>query len=66
MGLDVRLPLGLLLVSVGAVLVIYGVAADPAIYARSLGVNINALWGVVLMAVGGAALGLAVRSKGGP
>lgn len=37
MGLDIRLPIGLLFVLLGAVLVLYGLAADPAIYVRSLG-----------------------------
>lgn len=52
MGLDIRLPIGLLFVSLGSLLVLYGFLSDPAIYARSLGININLWWGLVLFAFG--------------
>jgi hypothetical protein len=52
MGLDIRLPLGLLFTVLGALLVIYGALANPAIYHRSLGYNVNVIWGAVLLAFG--------------
>ncbi|MEJ2185724.1 MAG: hypothetical protein P8Z36_07260 [Gemmatimonadota bacterium] len=52
MGLDIRLPLGLLFTLLGAVLVIWGALANPAIYHRSLGYNVNVIWGAVLLAFG--------------
>lgn len=52
MGLDIRLPIGLLFTMLGAVLVLYGLLANPAIYARSLGYNVNLLWGAVLLGFG--------------
>ena len=52
MGLDVRVPVGLMFAVMGALLVGYGVAGDASIYARSLGININAIWGSVLLATG--------------
>jgi hypothetical protein len=52
MGLDIRLPIGGLFTFVGVLLVIYGMASDPAIYQRSLGINVNLIWGVVLVAFG--------------
>jgi hypothetical protein len=52
MGLDVRVPVGLMLVIMGVLLAGYGLAGDPSIYAKSLGVNINLLWGSVLLATG--------------
>ena len=58
MGLDVRLPVGLMFVVMGALLVGYGVAGDHTIYARSLGININAIWGSALLAVGAVLLAL--------
>ena len=61
MQLDVRIPVGLMLAAMGAMLVGYGVFGDHAIYARSLGVNINAVWGSVLLATGGVLLALARR-----
>ena len=44
MGLDIRLPMGIMFTLVGAILTIYGVISDPAIYERSLGHNVNLWW----------------------
>ncbi len=52
MGLDIRLPIGLLFALLGGLLVLYGLASDPAIYQRSLGININLWWGLVMLAFG--------------
>jgi hypothetical protein len=46
MGLDIRLPIGLLFSVVGALLVGYGALSNKAIYQRSLGLNINLAWGL--------------------
>jgi hypothetical protein len=63
MSLDLRLPIGLLFTLLGAILLVYGLVSDPAIYETSLGVNINAWWGVVMAAFGGLMLGLAWRGR---
>ncbi len=52
MGLDIRLPIGLLFTLLGLVLALFGLFADPAIYARSLGYNVNLWWGLVLVVFG--------------
>jgi hypothetical protein len=52
MGLDIRLPIGLLFTLVGAVLVGYGVLSEATLYQRSLGFNVNLWWGLVLLAFG--------------
>lgn len=52
MGLDIRLPIGLLFSLIGATLALYGALGDRAVYARSLGVNVNLAWGLVLLAFG--------------
>jgi hypothetical protein len=52
MGLDVRLPVGLLFSAIGVALILYGLTSDPAMYAKSLGVNVNLWWGLVLLAFG--------------
>ena len=52
MGIDIRLPLGILFLLVGSVLVVYGAASDPSLYRQSLGINVNLYWGVVLLAFG--------------
>jgi hypothetical protein len=65
MGLDIRWPIGLLFSLVGALLVIYGLASgsDTEIYKRSLGININLIWGLVLVVFGGFMLLLAWRGS---
>jgi hypothetical protein len=63
MNFDLRLPLGLIFSLFGAMLTIYGLASDPAIYARSLGFNVNLDWGLVLLAFGASMLTLALRAR---
>ena len=41
MKLDVRFPIGLMFGLFGLLLVVYGLASNRAIYARSLGINVN-------------------------
>jgi hypothetical protein len=62
MGLDIRLPVGLMFAIMGALLTGYGLFGDHAIYARSLGINVNVIWGAVLLVAGGVFLALAARS----
>ena len=52
MGLDIRLPIGLMFVILGGLIVIYGFVSDPSIYQRSLGINVNVWWGLVMLAFG--------------
>ena len=52
MGLDIRLPIGLMFTLFGVLLVVYGLVSDKAIYQRSLGMNVNLGWGVVLLIFG--------------
>jgi hypothetical protein len=52
MGLDIRLPIGLMFTLFGLLLVIYGALSDKSIYQRSLGINVNLGWGVVLLLFG--------------
>lgn len=54
MGLDIRVPIGMLFLILGVLLIAYGLISDSAIYARSLGVNINVWWGACLTAFGAA------------
>ena len=61
MRLDLRLPIGLMFSLFGAILLVYGLVSDPTIYQRSLGINVNLWWGVVLLAFGLVMLGLAYR-----
>lgn len=63
MGLDIRLPIGLMFAIVGVLLAVYGLVADPAIYRRSLGLNVNLWWGSVMLVFGLAMLMLAWRGN---
>ena len=62
MGLDIRLPIGMLFTILGILLVGFGVLSRPALYAQSLGININLVWGVVLLVFGAVMLYLGARA----
>ncbi len=68
MGLDIRLPIGGFFAIIGVVLTAYGVLGDPSIYQRSLGINVNAIWGLLLVVFGLAMLffGRRAASRGNP
>jgi len=50
MGLDIRWPIGLMFTLIGALLVVFGLAKGAE--STSLGININLIWGVVLLVFG--------------
>jgi hypothetical protein len=50
MGIDIRLPLGLLFI-----------LSDPALYQQSLGINVNLYWGAALLAFGAVMFALSRR-----
>jgi hypothetical protein len=53
MSLDLRIPMGLMFTLVGMILTAFGFATKgSAIYARSLGINANLWWGMVLLVFG--------------
>jgi hypothetical protein len=66
MKLDLRLPIGLMFTIVGTLLTLFGLRSDEAIYARSLGINVNLWWGLVLLAFGLVMLGFAIRASRRP
>jgi hypothetical protein len=68
MGLDIRWPIGIMFSLLGALLLIYGVAtgSDTEMYRHSLGININIIWGIVLLIFGGFMLMGAVRGRNKP
>jgi hypothetical protein len=65
MGLDLRLPIGLMFSLIGAILIIYGLVtySDDGVYRSSLGIDINLWWGLVLLLFGGAMLFFALRDR---
>jgi hypothetical protein len=52
MGIDIRLPLGILFSLLGLILVAYGLVGDSSLYQQSLGINVNLYWGIVLLVFG--------------
>jgi hypothetical protein len=64
MNLDLRLPIGLMFSIFGAMLSVYGLTSGHEIYERSLGINVNLWWGLVLLAFGLVMLGFAMRARG--
>lgn len=63
MRLDVRLPIGLMFTIMGAMLVCFGLTSSKAIYARSLGINVNLWWGLFLFLFGLTFLFFALRAR---
>jgi hypothetical protein len=61
--LDVRVPVGVMFATMGALLTCYGLFGDQTIYSRSLGININLVWGVVMIVFAASLLTLAVRAR---
>jgi len=54
MNLDLRIPMGLMFTLVGVILTAFGYATSGSpIYAKSLGINANLDWGLVLLVFGG-------------
>jgi ABC-type Fe3+-siderophore transport system permease subunit len=51
MGLDIRWPIGLMFTLIGALLAING-AVVKSDHAISLGININLIWGIILLVFG--------------
>jgi hypothetical protein len=46
------MPIGMLFAILGAILILYGLVSDGAIYRLSLGFNINLWWGIVMLVFG--------------
>jgi len=51
--LDLKLPIGWLLSAYGLLLGIYGLVTKKEMYAISLGFNLNLVWGILMLAIGG-------------
>lgn len=63
MNFDLRLPIGLLFSCFGALLAGFGLVSDKALYTKSLGINVNLDWGLVMLAFGVGLLFLARRGR---
>jgi hypothetical protein len=65
MGLDIRWPIGLMFSLIGVMLVVYGVgtSSNGELYSRSLNINVNLYWGLLLVVFGGFMLVMAWRES---
>jgi hypothetical protein len=61
MKFDLRLPIGVLFSVYGVILALYGMVGDKEQYARSLGINVNLIWGIVMLVFGAVMLFFARR-----
>jgi len=54
MSLDLRIPMGLMFTFTGLILTVFGLVThgDTELYAKSLGINANLWWGLVLFVFG--------------
>ena len=64
MKLDLRYPIGLLFAVFGVILTVFGIVSDKTIYQKSLGMDVNLWWGLVLLGFGLAMLSFAIRGTG--
>jgi hypothetical protein len=62
--LDLKLPIGWLLSAYGLLLGIYGLVTKKEMYEKSLGVNLNLAWGILMVIVGAGFLVAAFLKKG--
>ena len=65
MGLDIRIPIGMMFSLLGGLMAIYGLCtgSDPEMYKASNGININLWWGLILFAFGAIMLAFALLSR---
>ena len=53
MGLDIRIPLGLIFLITGGIIFLYGLfTRGSPIYERSLGIDVNLYWGFLMLLFG--------------
>ena len=53
MGLDIRIPLGLIFLVLGGIMTVFGFFTHgDAMYERSQGIDLNLVWGVIMLAFG--------------
>jgi len=62
---DMRIPLGMMFTLVGTVLAGFGLSTrdNPAVYAKSLGIDVNLWWGLALFVFGVVVLTLGRRGQ---
>jgi hypothetical protein len=54
MGLDIRIPLGLIFLFIGGLMSVYGfiTRTSTVVYEKSMGINLNLTWGLIMFFFG--------------
>jgi hypothetical protein len=54
MGLDIRIPLGLIFLLIGGLMSVYGLVTRNSadLYTKSMGINLNLTWGLIMFVFG--------------
>jgi hypothetical protein len=65
MGLDIRIPLGMIFLIIGGIMAVFGFAThgDAELYARSLNIDLNLTWGGIMCVFGAIMLFVGLRQK---
>ena len=63
MQFDLRYPIGILFTIYGVLLTVYGLVGNKEQYARSLNINVNLIWGIVMLIFGVVMFYFARRAK---
>jgi hypothetical protein len=65
MGLDIRIPLGLIFIIIGGIMGVFGLAThgNASLYEKSLGVDLNLTWGVIMFLFGAVMFFVGKRQK---
>lgn len=64
MGLDIRVPLGLIFLIIGGIMSVFGIfTRGAALYDRSMGLDLNLGWGVVMFLFGAVMFFVGRRQK---
>ncbi|MEI6888563.1 MAG: hypothetical protein ACOYM0_02665 [Bacteroidales bacterium] len=65
MGIDIKIPIGLMFTILGLLLTVYGfiTRSDAALYTVSLGINVNLWSGLGMLVFGLLMLALSIKSK---
>lgn len=64
MGIDIRLPLGLMFACLGLALIVAGFVVDSSDYQKSLSANVNLWWGMAMLLFG--VIMFAIGKRGTP
>ena len=65
MGLDIRVPLGLIFLIIGGIMAAFGIFThgDVVLYQKSLGVDLNLAWGLIMFVFGAIMFFVGKRQK---